>query len=74
MLEHAPEPADLRWKPPAFAGAGPGGKGFFVEGPEAPAWRPRRGDEPPRPRLRQRRALARRRREAAAVPLAQLSG
>jgi len=22
------------WKPPAFAGAGPGGKGFFVEHPK----------------------------------------
>jgi 2-hydroxyacyl-CoA lyase len=24
----------VSWKPPAFAGAGPGGKGFFVEDPK----------------------------------------
>jgi hypothetical protein len=43
-----------------------GGKGFFVD----LKGRPRRSDEPPRPRTRQRRALAGRRQEAAAVPLA----
>jgi thiamine pyrophosphate-dependent acetolactate synthase large subunit-like protein len=50
-----------------------GGKGFFCRGPEGHPRRPRRGDEPPRPRPRQRRALPGRRRQAAAVPLAQLS-
>jgi hypothetical protein len=46
---------------------------FLCRGPEGPEGRPRRGDEPPRPRSRQRRDLAGRRPKAAAVPLAQLS-
>ena len=51
-----------------------GGKGFFVEDPKDIKRRPRRGDELPRPRARQHRALAGLRPQAAAVPLAQLIG
>ena len=49
-----------------------GGKGFFVKEPEGHTRRPRRGDEVPRPRPGQHRAVAGLRAQAAAVRLAQL--
>jgi hypothetical protein len=58
------EAPSLRWGMPRRQG--------LRRGPEGSEGRPRRGDEPRRPRPRQRRNLAGLRKKAAAVPLAQL--
>src|SRR5437667_5305794 len=65
---------DRMMEAPGLRRGRPRRQGLLCRGPEGPEGRARRGDEPPRPRPRQRRDLAGRRQEAAAVPLAQLSG
>jgi hypothetical protein len=51
-----------------------GGKGFLCRGPARPEGRSRRGDELPRPGIGQRRDLVGFGPQAAAIPLAQLTG
>jgi 2-hydroxyacyl-CoA lyase 1 len=65
---------DRMMEAPGLRRGRPQRQGLLRREPEGHPRRPRRGDEPPRPRPRQRRPLAGLRPEAASVPLAQLTG